>query len=103
MSDRVEAAAYPAVLSASARHIEDLYDAHGEWCYRLAHRIVADEHLAQDVVQDVFLAVWSGRAGVFDPIRGSTRGWLLRVTHNKAVDKVRRNQRHTSCNAGPGV
>lgn len=69
-------------------------------CYRLARRILVDTHLAEDVVQDVFLAVWAGRAGVFDPTRGSMRAWLLHVTHHRAVDKVRRNERHASRNAG---
>ena len=81
--------------------IEALYDAHGAMCYRLARRIVIDTHLAEDVVQDVFLAVWTGRAGVFDPARGSERAWLMHITHRRAVDKVRRNERHASRNAGP--
>jgi RNA polymerase sigma-70 factor (ECF subfamily) len=80
--------------------IEALYDAHGALCYRLARRIVVDAQLAEDVVQDVFLAVWAGRAGVFDPTRGTERAWLMHITHRRAVDKVRRNERHASRNAG---
>lgn len=80
--------------------IEALYDTHGAICYRLACRILVDTHLAEDVVQEVFLAVWAGRAGVFDPTRGSMRAWLLHITHHRAVDKVRRNERHASRNAG---
>jgi RNA polymerase sigma factor (sigma-70 family) len=83
--------------------IEDLYDTYGALCYQVARRIVVDEHLAYDIVQDVFVAVWSGRAGVFDPTRGSVKVWLLRVTHHKAVDTVRRNHRHASRNAGPNM
>jgi RNA polymerase sigma factor (sigma-70 family) len=96
LDDRLAAGCDPGV-------IEDLYDAYGALCYRVARRVVVDEHLAYDVVQDVFVAVWSGRAGVFDPTRGSVKVWLLRVTHHKAVDTVRRNHRHTSRNAGPNV
>jgi RNA polymerase sigma-70 factor, ECF subfamily len=81
--------------------LEDLYDAHGQWCYRLAHGVLGEPHLAYDVVQEVFLAVWAGNA-VFDPTRGSVRSWLARVTHNKAVDAVRRSERHSS-RAAAGV
>jgi len=47
----VPAAKEPSVVRGTdALGIEALYDAHGALCYRLAQRIVADEHLAQDVV-----------------------------------------------------
>ena len=35
-----------------------LYDRHGRVAYRLARRIVRDPLLAEDVVQEAFLAVW---------------------------------------------
>jgi RNA polymerase sigma-70 factor, ECF subfamily len=84
----------------STHGIEALYDVHGAVCYLLARRMLVDAHLAEDLMQDVFLAVWAGRAGIFDPTRGSMREWLLHITHHGAVDKVRRNERHASRNAG---
>jgi RNA polymerase sigma factor (sigma-70 family) len=71
-----------------------LYDSFGAECYRIARRIITDSQLAEDVVQNVFLAVWRGDA-VFDASRGSIRGWLLAITHHKAVDAVRHNDRHS--------
>lgn len=62
-------------------------------CYRVARHVIHDVQLAEDVVQNVFTAFWHGDAR-FDPARGSVRGWLLMITHHKAVDLVRRNQRH---------
>jgi RNA polymerase sigma-70 factor, ECF subfamily len=70
--------------------LEDLYDAYGESCYRLAHHVVADPERASSVVHDVFLAVWAGTA-VFDPSRGSVETWLLCRTHRFAIDAVRRH------------
>ena len=87
----------------NSRGLEELYTAYGAVVYRLARQVIGDEYLAQDVTQDVFLAVWSGRAGVFDPARGSERAWLLQIAHHKAVDKVRRTQRHSGRNAGPDM
>ena len=69
-----------------------IYDRYGEAAYSLAVRIVRDRDLAADVVQDAFLAVWR-KAAVFDPARGQASTWILTMTHNKAVDLVRREQR----------
>lgn len=59
----------------------------------LASRIVLDDRLAEDVVQEVFVAVWR-RPGAFDARRGSLSAWawLMAMVHHKAVDAVRREQ-----------
>jgi RNA polymerase sigma-70 factor (ECF subfamily) len=68
-----------------------LYERYGGPCFGLARRILGDESLAQDVVQEVFLACWKG-AG-YNPTRGAVSSWLLSITHHKAVDMVRREER----------
>jgi RNA polymerase sigma-70 factor (ECF subfamily) len=68
--------------------IEALYERYGGSCYRLARRILDDAQLAEDVVQQVFLALWQGTG--YDPRRGAVSTWLLSMTHHKAVDSVRR-------------
>lgn len=57
----------------------------------MARRIVADTTLAEDVAQDVFVALWR-RPGAFDPDRGSLMTFLATLARNKAVDLVRREQ-----------
>ena len=59
--------------------------------YSLAMRILRDEHLAQDSLQDAFALVWS-RASSFDPARATGQGWILTFVHRRAVDRVRREQ-----------
>lgn len=71
--------------------LEALYGRYGRACYGLARRILADEQLAQDAVQEVFLAVWRD-ASRFDASRGGFSTWLLSMTHHKAVDAVRREE-----------
>lgn len=68
--------------------IEALYQRYGAACFALARRILDDHQLAEDVVQQVFLAMWQGTG--YDARRGAVSTWLLSVTHHKAVDAVRR-------------
>jgi RNA polymerase sigma factor (sigma-70 family) len=64
----------------------------GRVAYGLALRIVRDSTLAEDAVQDAFLAAWR-TAVSFDPGRGKTSTWLLTLVHRRAVDVVRREER----------
>ena len=79
--------------------LEALYDRYGKASYSLARRILGDETLTQDVVQEVFLALWRD-AGRFDARRGTVATYLLSLTHHRAVDVVRREEslrrRHAS-------
>lgn len=66
-----------------------LYDRHGGAAYSLAHRIVGDSELAQDVTQEAFISVWRSGAR-FDATRGSVRSWTLGIVRNRAIDALRR-------------
>lgn len=72
---------------------EALYARYSRPVYSLAMGMLRDAVLAQEVTQDVFLAVWRG-AGEFDAARGSARAWILSMAHHKSVDAVRRSRRH---------
>ena len=66
-----------------------LYDRHAPAAFGLAVKITGDRGIAEDVVQDAFLALWK-QAPRFDPARGQVRSWLLTIVHHRAVDAVRR-------------
>ena len=55
----------------------------------LAHRVIGDPVLAEEVTQDVFLSVWRA-ASAYDGARGSVRSWLLTQIHHRSVDVIRR-------------
>jgi RNA polymerase sigma factor (sigma-70 family) len=59
----------------------------------LAQRVVRQPHLAEEIVQEAFMAVWKDPAG-YDGERGSVRGWLMGMVHHRAVDLVRREEAH---------
>ncbi|HWC36496.1 MAG TPA: sigma-70 family RNA polymerase sigma factor [Mycobacteriales bacterium] len=87
------------VARGSEAALEIIYNRYGPACYRLARRILADGHLAEDVVQQVFLALWQGSG--YDPSRGALSTWLLGITHHKAVDMVRHQERRRADRLGP--
>jgi RNA polymerase sigma factor (sigma-70 family) len=70
----------------------ELYDRYGRLAYGLALRIVRDRALAEDVVQEGFLAVWRS-AGTFLAEHGKPSTWILTLVHRRAVDLVRREER----------
>ncbi|ALE72990.1 MULTISPECIES: sigma-70 family RNA polymerase sigma factor [unclassified Pseudonocardia] len=77
------------IVSGDSTALGELYDRFGRQAYSLARRICADEGLAEDVVQEVFLAFWRDPSR-FDPERGRFGTWLLTLVHHKSVDAVRR-------------
>ena len=79
------------VAEKDADALEALYDRYGRAAYSLARRILTEETLAQDVVQEVFLSLWRN-AGRFDAGRGTVATYLLSMTHHRAVDVVRREE-----------
>jgi RNA polymerase sigma-70 factor (ECF subfamily) len=70
----------------------ELYDRYGRPAYGLALRVLRDEGLAEDAVQDAFLALWR-TASRFVPERGTASTWILTLVHRRAVDLVRREER----------
>jgi RNA polymerase sigma-70 factor (ECF subfamily) len=73
--------------------LDDLYERFRRPAFALARRVLADDVLAEDVLQDVFLGIWRD-PGAFDGSRGSVASWLLAMVHHKAVDAVRREESH---------
>jgi len=83
------------VLEAVGRGDDDalgaLYDRFGRLAFRLAFRILRDRALAEDAVQEAFLAVWRS-ADAYKRERAKPSTWILTVVHRRAVDIVRREQ-----------
>src|SRR5690348_7362532 len=72
--------------------LAELYDRYGRPAYGLALRILRDDALAEDAVQEAFLALWR-TAARFVPERGKASTWILTLVHRRAVDLVRREER----------
>ena len=72
--------------------LAELYDRYGRTAYGLALRVLRDQTLAEDAVQEAFLTVWR-TASRFMPERGRASTWILTLVHRRAVDLVRRENR----------
>jgi RNA polymerase sigma factor (sigma-70 family) len=72
--------------------LADLYDRVGRVAFGLAFRVLRDERLAEDAVQEGFLAAWRTAAG-FSADRAKASTWILTLVHRRAVDLVRREER----------
>lgn len=68
---------------------EILYDRHHRLALGLALRMLRDQQAAEDVVQEVFLAVWR-QAERYRPERGAVKTWFLAMVHHRSIDRLRR-------------
>ena len=70
----------------------ELYDRVGRVAYGIAYRILRDDRLAEDAVQEGFLALWRS-AATFRAERAKASTWIVTLIHRRSVDIVRREER----------
>jgi RNA polymerase sigma factor (sigma-70 family) len=87
------------LLSAMARGavwaMEMLYERYSRILYSLAYRMVGDHHVAEDLLQDAFLAVWR-RATSYSPQSGAARSWIVSIMHHRTIDHLRSVRRRST-------
>ena len=79
------------IVARDERAVEALYAKYSGPLYSLAYQVTGADRFAQDVVQEVFIAVWKDAAR-FDPAKGAVGPWLFSLARHKAIDLVRREQ-----------
>ena len=80
------------VVAGDDEALMGLYQRHGRSVYSLAWYIIQDRAVAEEITQDVFVALWQ-KANQFDEKRGRLATWLLRITRNLAIDRLRYQRR----------
>lgn len=65
-----------------------LYDNYGDTLFGVAYKVVRDEDLAQDVLQESFIKIWK-KSDSYDASKAKLFTWLFRITRNTAIDKLR--------------
>src|SRR6266571_6097194 len=76
------------IAAGSEEALGILYDRHVGAVFATASRLTSDRQIAEEVVQETFLALWN-RAELYDPGSGSLPAWLHTIARNRAVDRLR--------------
>lgn len=90
--DRDDLELHRRISSRDRAAFDELYGRYARQAYGVALRVTAQDLIAQEVVQDAFLALWRAPEA-FDPARGAFRSFFLSLVHHRAVDAVRREER----------
>jgi RNA polymerase sigma-70 factor (ECF subfamily) len=85
---RSDAALLAAIAAGDQAALGELYDRYASLALGVANQIVRDRGVAEEVVQDAFVAAWR-RASTYQPDRGEPRSWLLSIVHHRAIDRLR--------------
>src|SRR6266568_6263267 len=89
-----------AIASGAVWAMELLYERYYRALYSVIYRMVSDQQVAEDLLQESFLAVWR-RAVSYLPQQGEARSWLFSIVHHRAIDYLRSLQRRAALHKVP--
>ena len=89
-----------AIAGGAVWAMDSLYQRYSRILYSLAYRMVADHQVAEDLLQDAFLAVWR-RATTYSPQTGAARSWLISILHHRTIDYLRSVRRRATIHEAP--
>ncbi|MEJ7838375.1 MAG: sigma-70 family RNA polymerase sigma factor [Thermomicrobiales bacterium] len=92
LNDLTDADLVTRVAEGSAEALEVLYERYSRVVLSFAFRILGDRASAEELLQEVFLRTWR-QASNFSQLKGSFVTWLLSITHNMAIDEIRKRNR----------
>jgi len=92
LAERTDEELVRAIVQGNEAALTELYGRHADTLFRAAVMRLGDRQLAEEVLQDTYLALWN-RAELFDPGQGSLLAWLSTIARNRAVDVYRRLRR----------
>jgi RNA polymerase sigma-70 factor (ECF subfamily) len=87
---RADLALLNRIVSRDESAVGELYDKHARLLYGLILRILRDRSEAEEVLQEVFVQVWT-RAETYNAELGSPAAWLVRIARNRSIDRFRAN------------
>ncbi|MCK7594081.1 sigma-70 family RNA polymerase sigma factor [Pseudomarimonas salicorniae] len=79
------------VCAGQQQGLAALFDRYSPRAFAIAMRILRSEADAEEAVADVFQQVWKD-AGRYDAQRGSVEAWIVRLSHSRAIDRLRRRR-----------
>lgn len=76
------------IQARDADALEELYDLYYRLLFGMVISIVKKREEAEDLLQEIFVNIWN-KADSFDPERGNVYSWIVTLTRNKAIDRIR--------------
>lgn len=70
-----------------------LYDSFHSALYGIAFGVTRNHSEAQEILQEAFLSIWK-KSGSYDPRLGKASTWIIHLTRNLSIDRLRKRQRH---------
>lgn len=89
-----------AIRDGGREELDVLFHRYARLVHRIAHRILRDRAEAEDSTQDIFLEIFR-KAHLYDPDRGSVRGWLLQYAYRRTLRRRTVLNRRASYGAEP--
>lgn len=83
------------VQAGSSDAFARLYDRYRDRSYRIASSVCHDRGRAEDAVQEAFISIWRSR-DTYRAQQGTVAAWLLTVVRHRAIDAIRRHDRHAA-------
>lgn len=65
-----------------------LYDKYSAALYGVASRIIKNDDVTEEVLQDVFVKIWN-KIDQYDASKGRFFTWMMNLTRNASIDKLR--------------
>jgi RNA polymerase sigma factor (sigma-70 family) len=84
----VEAELVKRLANRESRGLEILYDNYSAAMYGVIQRIIQDDHLAEDLLQEAFIKIWYNFVQ-YDAGKGRLFTWMINICRNLAIDKLR--------------
>jgi RNA polymerase sigma-70 factor (ECF subfamily) len=82
------------VSSGDESAIGELYDFYSKYLYTTVYFILKNEAESEDVLQEVFFLIWD-KIDTYDERLGNPISWMVRISRNKAIDKLRARRQNT--------
>ncbi|NJR64277.1 MAG: sigma-70 family RNA polymerase sigma factor [Leptolyngbyaceae cyanobacterium CRU_2_3] len=76
-----------ALRSGQTQALGMLYDRYSRLVFSLAFKILTNSEEAEDITQEIFLALWQRQT--YNPSRGSLSSFLTTMTRSRSIDKLR--------------
>ena len=70
---------------------EYLYDHYSAALFGLISKMITDNHLAEDILQEAFVKIWNNKA-MYDASKGRVYTWMLNIVRNTSIDYMRSRQ-----------